>query len=140
MPFGLCNAPATFQRLMDLVHAGLQWSECLVYLDDVIMLGCTFEEHLCSMRSVFERFHQSGLHLKLSKCHFFQQHVQYLGHIISREGIATDPAKTEKVSKWPIPMSKHETQQFIKYRSGLLRCPSMKPNNFSALLATTEDL
>ena len=113
MLFGLCNAPATFQRLMDLVLAGLQWSECLVYLDDVIVLGRSFEEHLCSIRSIFERFRQSGLRLKLSKCHFFQQQVKYLGHIISREGIATDPAKTEKVSKWPTPMSKNETQQFL---------------------------
>ena len=113
MSFGLCNAPATFQRLMDLVLAGVQWSECLVYLDDVIMLGRTFEEHLCNIRSVFERFRQSGLRLKLSKCHFFQRQVQYLGHIISREGLATDPAKTDKVLKWPTPMSKHETQQFL---------------------------
>ena len=82
-------------------------------LDDVIVLGRSFEEHLCTIRSVLEQFRQLGLRLKLSKCDFFQQQVKYLGHIISREGIATDPAKTEKVSKWPTPMSKKETQQFL---------------------------
>ena len=115
MPFGLCNAPATFQRLMDLVLAGLQWSECLVYLDDVIVLGRTFEEHLCHLQSVFQRLRESGLRLKPSKCFFFRHQVQYLGHIISREGIATDPAKTDKVSTWPTPSSKRETQRFLGF-------------------------
>ena len=113
MPFGLCNAPATFQRLMDLVLVGLQWSECLVYLDDVIVLGRTVDEHLCNLRSVLQRLRESGLRLKPSKCFFFQRQVQYLGHIISREGIATDPAKIEKVSTWPVPTSKREIQQFL---------------------------
>ena len=63
MPFGLCNAPATFQRLMDLVLAGLQWPHCLVYLDDVIILGATFQEHLANLQSVFERLRQAGLKL-----------------------------------------------------------------------------
>ena len=117
MPFGLCNAPATFQRLMDLVLAGLQWSECLVYLDDVIVLGRTFDEHLCNLQSVFQRLREAGLRLKPSKCFFFQRQVQYLGHIISREGIATDPAKTERVSTWPTPSSKRETQRFLGFAS-----------------------
>jgi hypothetical protein len=103
MPFGLCNAPATFQRLMDLVLAGLQWGECLVYLDDVIVLGRTFQEHLCNLRSVLQRLLDSGLRLRPSKCSFFRDQVPYLGHIISRDGVATDPAKTEKVSSWPSP-------------------------------------
>ena len=115
MPFGLCNGPASFQRLMDLVLAGLQWSECLVYLDDVIVLGRTFLEHLQNLQSVLQRLRESGLRLKPSKCSFFQKQVQYLGHIISRKGVATDPAKIEKVSMWPIPSSKRETQQFLGF-------------------------
>ena len=113
MPFGLCNAPATFQRLMDLVLAGLQWSECLVYLDDVIVLGRTVDEHLCNLQSVLQRLRQSGLRLKPSKCCFFQHQVKYLGHIISCEGIATDPAKIEKVATWPVPISRRDVQQFV---------------------------
>ena len=98
MPFGLCNAPATFQRLMDLVLAGLQWSHCLVYLDDIIILGNTFVDHLRNLQSVFQRLRDAGLRLKSSKCAFFQPKVQYLGHVISEEGVAADPTKIEKVA------------------------------------------
>ena len=112
MPFGLCNAPATFQRLMDLVLAGLQWSDCLVYLDDIVVVGRTFEEHFRNLGSVLQHLHESGLKLKPSKCSFFQQEVQYLGHIISREGVATDPAKIEKVATCPVPASKRRCNSF----------------------------
>ena len=115
MPFGLCNAPASFQRLMDLVLTGLQWSQCLVYLDDIIVLGRSFEEHVQNLVQVFERLRASGLKLKPSKCAFFQKEVQYLGHIISRDGIAPDPERTAKVAKWPVPTSKKEVQQFIGF-------------------------
>ena len=73
MHFGLCNAPATFQRLMDLVLAGLQWSHCLVYLDDVIILDKTFSEHLASLNQVFDRLRQAGLKLQPKKCHLLQR-------------------------------------------------------------------
>ena len=115
MPFGLCNAPATFQRLMDLVLAGLQWSDCLVYIDDVIVLGRTFDEHLRNLRSVLQLLRESGLRLNQCKCSFFQKEVQYLGHIISRDGVATDPSKTEKVTTWPTPKSVRVTQQFLGF-------------------------
>ena len=83
MPFGLCNAPASFQRLMDLVLSGLQWLQCLVYLDDIIVIGRSFQEHIQNLDSVFQRLRESGLRLEPSKCSFFQKQVQYLGHIIS---------------------------------------------------------
>ena len=73
MPFGLCNGPATFQRLMDLVLAGLQMSQCLVYIDDVIVVGRTFDEHLSNLQEVFERVRRAGLKLKPSKCSFLQE-------------------------------------------------------------------
>ena len=113
MPFGLCNAPATFQRLMDTVLAGLQWTNCLVYLDDVIILGRTFEEHLANLKAVLDRFREAGLKLKPSKCALCQPEVEFLGHIVSAEGVATDPAKTDKVAKWPVPKSRREVQQFL---------------------------
>ena len=115
LPFGLCNGPASFQRLMDLVLSGLQWSQCLVYLDDIIVLGRSFEEHIRNLDCVFQRLRESGLRLKPSKCVFFQEEVKYLGHIISREGVATDPDKTVKVATWPVPTSKRETQQFLGF-------------------------
>ena len=129
MPFGLSNAPATFQRLMDLVLACLQ---CLVYLDDVIVLSRTFEEHMQNMQSVFQRLREAGLRLKLSNCSFFQRQVRYLGHIISCEGVATDPAKTQKVASWPTPTSKCEVQQFFGFTAihqGLCtHCPTTPPS------------
>ena len=111
MPFGLCNAPAT------LVLAGLQWEHCLVYLDDVIVLGRSFNEHLQNLQTVFQRLRQAGLRLKPRKCAFFQQEVQYLGHIVSRKGIATDPSKVQKVETWPTPSSSREVQQFLGFTS-----------------------
>ena len=115
MPFGLCNAPASFQRLMDLVLTGLQWSQCLVYLDDIVVLGCSFEEHIRNLHSVLQRLQESGLRLKPTKCAFFKKEVKYLGHIISRNGVATDPDKTAKVASWPVPTSKREVQQFVGF-------------------------
>ena len=86
LPFGLCNGPATFQQLMDLVLTGLQWSSCLVYLDDVVVVGRSFEEHLLNLQNVFERLCRAGLKLKLKKCAFLKKEVLYLGHLVSREG------------------------------------------------------
>ena len=94
MPFGLCNAPATFQRLMDIVLTGLQWTSCLVYLDDIIVLGRIFTEHLSNLGSVFSRICDAGLKIKREKCSFLKEKVKYLSHIVSKEGIAADPEKT----------------------------------------------
>ena len=113
MPFGLCNAPATFQRLMDLILAGLQWSACLVYLDDIIIMGKSFEEHLVNLGAVLERLQTAGLKLKPDKCAFLQKRVLYLGHIVSDQGITPDPAKTAKVTSWPIPKCVTELQAFL---------------------------
>ena len=113
MPFGLCNAPATFQRLMDLILAGLQWTNCLVYLDDILIIGKTFTEHLKNLELVFNRLREAGLKLKPSKCAICQKQVNYLGHVISADGIATDPAKTDKVAHWPIPTCQRKVQRFL---------------------------
>ena len=113
MPFGLCNAPATFQQLMDLVLAGLQWSSCLVYLDDIIIVGRTFEEHLQNLQAVLIRLREAGLKLKPQKCALCLPQVEFLGHVVSAQGVSTDPRKTEKVRNWPIPTNRREVQQFL---------------------------
>ena len=95
MPFGLCNAPATFQRLMNLTLSGMLWSECLVYLDNIITFGRSFQEHLSHLASVLERLQELNLKVKLSKCNFLKQQVRYLWHVISSDRIATDPSKKE---------------------------------------------
>ena len=86
---------------------GVQWTQCLVYLDDVIIIGQDFEEHLSS---VLQKLREAGLRLKPSKCSFCRESVSYLGHIVSREGVTTDPAK---VTSWPTPKSVQEVQQFL---------------------------
>lgn len=82
MPFGLCNAPATFQRALDMLLAGYRWRSCLVYLDDVIIFSKTKEQHLLDVHEILDVLHTGGLSLKLRKCHFFPDCVNYLGHIV----------------------------------------------------------
>ena len=84
MPFGLCNAPATFQRLMQVVLAGLEWSSCFVYIDDILVASKSFEEHLSHLKEVFSRLRKAGLCLKPKKCSFLCDQVVYLGHVISK--------------------------------------------------------
>ena len=97
MPFGLCNAPATFERLMEQVLAGLPLTTALVYLDDVLVPGRTFSNQISNLQQVFQRLRAA--HLKLSPCKYslFQKEVKYLGHIVSSQGISTDPEKVEAV-------------------------------------------
>ena len=87
MPFGLVNAPATFQRLMEVVLNGLARHGCMVYLDDVLVVGRTFEEHNDNLARVFQRLRSAGLTLKPKKCKFAQLEVCYLGHVVSAEGV-----------------------------------------------------
>ena len=113
MPFGLTNAPSTFQRLMELVLAGLRWETCLAYLDDVIVFGRTFDEHLQRLSQVLSRFRQANLKVNLTKCQFFKKSVSFLGHVISHKGIETDPKKTEAVRSWPPPENIEELRSFL---------------------------
>ena len=113
MPFGLCNAPGTFQRLMEFVLAGLQWETCLVYLDDVIVYGRNFEERLEQLKEVFQRFRQAGLKLKPSKCFLLRNRVPYLGHAISAAGVSTNPAKIEAVEQWAVPSRVTDVRSFL---------------------------
>ena len=78
VPFGLCNAPATFSRLMDRILAGLHWETCLFYLDDIIVFSSTWEEHLARLRQVFERLRHANLKLGADKCTFAAKEVEFL--------------------------------------------------------------
>lgn len=103
MPFGLINAPAMFQRLMECVLLGLTFSECLIYLNDIVIFSTTIEEHNTRLRNVLQRLRNAGLKLKPSKCCFVQSSVKYLGHIVSGEGVHVDPTKVESISTYPTP-------------------------------------
>ena len=93
LPFGLNNAPSTFQRLMDRVLARLKWQMCLVYLDDVLVFGKTFEEHQKRLECVLIALEKAGLTLNVSKCIFATNRIFHLGHIIDENGIRPDPEK-----------------------------------------------
>ena len=98
---------------MDMVLAGVQWSSCLVYIDDVIIIGKTFMEHLGNLREVFNRLRDAALMLQPVKCDFCCAQVDFLGHIVSADGMQTDPAKTDKIAQWPVPKTKRKVQQFL---------------------------
>ena len=107
MPFGLANAPATFQRLMEVVLHGVAREVCFVYLDDIVVIGATWEEHLANLTRVLDRIRRAGLKLKPKKCAFAQAEVLYLGHVVSSEGVRTDPAKLSAVRDFPTPTDVH---------------------------------
>ncbi|GBL98487.1 Retrovirus-related Pol polyprotein from transposon 297 [Araneus ventricosus] len=113
MPFGLCNAPATFERLMETVLRGLSSEACVVYLDDIIIVGRTFEEHLNNLHKVFQRLQKANLKLSPKKCMVFQKEVTYLGHVISAEGVKTHQGKIRAVVYWPRPETVHDLRSFL---------------------------
>ena len=108
MPFGLVKAPATFERLMERVLRGIAWSECLVYLDDILVFGPDFGTKLARLESVLDQVGEAGLKLKAKKCQLFQEEIPFLGHIVSAAGIGADPAKCQQVRDCPVPRDLHE--------------------------------
>jgi transposase InsO family protein/predicted aspartyl protease len=113
MPFGLCNAPATFERLMDNILKGLSWKTCLIYLDDIIVVGKSFEDHMINLKNVFQRLREASLKLSPKKCCFFRSEVLYLGHVVSDHGISVDTGKTKAIEDWPVPRDKHQLRSFL---------------------------
>ena len=113
MPFGLSNSCGTFQRTMELALQGLQWETCLVYIDDIIVYGRDFDEHMQRVEQVLERMKQAGLKLKLEKCNFLQEQVVFLGHVVSREGVRPDPANVSKIANWPRPENTKQVKSFV---------------------------
>lgn len=106
LPFGLCSAPGTFQRMMDTVLSGLKWQTCLVYLDDVIVFSSTFEEHVKLLSSVLRAVRAAALTLKAEKCHFGYEKLRFLGHVVSNAGVTPDPEKVAAISNCPTPKDK----------------------------------
>ncbi|XP_019191219.1 PREDICTED: uncharacterized protein LOC109185718 [Ipomoea nil] len=114
MPFGLTNSPATFQALMNQVFKPLLRKSVLVFFGDILVYNPNLEVHWQHLREVLEIMRQHQLFVKLSKCTFAQNRVEYLGHIISREGLQTDPAKLETVASWPKPLTVKESRGFLR--------------------------
>ena len=121
VPFGLCNAPATFSRLMDRVLAGLHWETCLFYLDDIIVFSSTWEEHLAQLREVFERLRHAKLKLGAAKCTFAAKEVSYLGHRVTEEGLLPDPSLLAAIRDIPPPKTATEVRSFLGLAGYYLR-------------------
>lgn len=113
MPFGLKNAPSTFSLLMSTVLSGLIGKICFVYLDDIVIFSSTVSEHIERLKQVFDRLKQHNLLLQPDKCNFLQEEIQYLGHVINREGVKPDPAKVECVQKFPQPKNAKDIKSFL---------------------------
>jgi hypothetical protein len=90
---------------MDMVLGGLSWEICVLYLDDIISHHKKFDLVLDGLRVIFIRLRKSRLKLNAKKCHVFQKKVAFLGHIVSKEGVSTDPAKINAVTEWPVPQN-----------------------------------
>ena len=113
MPFGLCNAPATFQRVMQQVLAGVEWDSVFSFIDDLLVASKTFSEHLNHLREVLQRLRAANLRLKTRKCSLLREETTYLGHVISTKGIKPDPAKTRQVENYPHPTDATKVRQFV---------------------------
>ena len=115
LPFGLCNAPSTFQKLMNHVLQGLDGNICLIYLDDIIIFSSTFEQHLFRLRCVLDRLVAANLTLNPGKCSFGQSSVLFLAHIVSQDGIQPNPEKTQLSSTHSRESNHDERSRFISY-------------------------
>ncbi|CAK9811734.1 Retrovirus-related Pol polyprotein from transposon 297 [Anthophora quadrimaculata] len=113
MPFGLRNAPSTFQRLMDSVLSGLQGNEMFVYLDDIVIYASSITEHNVKFRKLSDRLRKANLKLQPDKCEFLRTEVAYLGHVIGRDGVKPDPRNVKAVKDFPAPKTTKNIKQFL---------------------------
>ena len=115
MPFGPCNAPAIFQRLMQRCLGGQVQESLLIYLGDVVVYSPDFDTHIEHLEQVFEKLAAHGLKLQPHKCHLFRKKVTYLGHVISKDGVSTDPEKTAAVRNWATPSTIKQVRSFLGF-------------------------
>lgn len=114
MPFGLKNAPATFQRLMDNVLSGLQGNELFVYMDDIVLYAKSLREHEVKFERLMKRLREANLKLQPDKCEFLRHEVAYLGHIICSDGVRPDPEKIKSIMEFPRLKNPINIKQFLR--------------------------
>ena len=115
MPFGLCGAPFTFQKMMNVLLRTENWEKCLIYLDDVLIFGRTFNEHLQRLTCVLDKICAGGIKLSPEKCSFFKKELVFLGHVISGDGIKTDPTKVSAIKEWKKPVNIEDLRKFLGF-------------------------
>jgi len=113
MPFGLTNAPATFQSLMNSIFAPVLRKFVLVFFDDILIYSSDWPSHLQHLQHVLSILRQHTLFVKFFKCDFSQTHIEYLGHIVSQEGVKMDDKKVQVVLQWPVPSSLRQLRAFL---------------------------
>ena len=121
---------------MERAMGEINLRDCLIYLDDIIIFSDTFEAHLDRLEAVFQRLHTYNLKLKASKCEFFKTEVTYLGHVVSEEGIKTDPEKIRALKEWPVPKSVKDVRKFLAFTGYYRRFI----HGFSAIVRPLNDL
>ena len=137
MPFGLTNAPATFQRLMNKILKPVLYISTLVYLDDIIVFSKSIDEHIEALHTVFNLLASAGLRLKSKKCEFLKEKLHYLGHIVSREGVAPDDRKIQSILEYPEPRNIKELQSFLglaSYYRKFIRAFTEKAHSLTKLI------
>ena len=112
-PNGLSNAPGTFCRALGLVLRGLSWESVVYFLDDIVILGRSFEDHMQNMEPVWSQFRDFKPKLKPSKCELLKRDIIFLGHKVSREGVSPNPGKVREVDEWLTPKNKTELKSFL---------------------------
>lgn len=140
MPFGLCNAPATFQRMMNEILLGLVPSRCLVYIDDILVFGHTWEAFTQNLKAVLHRLATNGILLNFRKCSFGDTQTEFLGNIVDEQGFRPNPNKTESVKNYPPPNNKDELRRFLGltgYFSKFIESYAMKVAPLRILLRKT---
>ena len=113
MPFGLCNAPATFMRLMDKGFGDQNFRTILTYLDDILVFGKDFDETLQRLDMVLNRLRSMNLKVKIEKCHLFKKRLRYLGHMVEEGGISPDPDKVQAIKEWETPKTETQLRSFL---------------------------
>lgn len=113
MPFGLKNAPSTFQRVMDNILMGIQNERCLVYMDDIIVYSATIHEHIMRLTDVFKRLRKANLKIQPDKCEFLRKEVAYLGHLITKDGVKPNPQKIDCILNFPQPQNQKDIKSFL---------------------------
>lgn len=112
-PFGLTNAPATQQRLVDTLFGPEFELKVFAYLDDIIVVSKEFDEHVTLLQQVLEKLHSANLTVNLEKCQFFRNNLRYLGYVVDAQGLRTDPEKVESILNFPTPSNKKEVKRFL---------------------------